>query len=75
MDEVRKTISLPVSAVVDGRRWRLFGFTFDTADGPFAGHLYALSLEHAVALLEELKASARIDGEVLGELDGIEGLD
>jgi hypothetical protein len=41
---------------VDGRTWRLFPCSFDTADGKFGFTLYALSLEHAAAMLAELKA-------------------
>jgi hypothetical protein len=47
---------------VDGRTWRLFPCSFDTADGKFGFTLYALSLEHAAAMLAELKATAVLDG-------------
>jgi hypothetical protein len=51
---------------VDGRRWQLFDIEFDTADGKFSTYIYALSHEHAEMILTELKASARIGGQIVG---------
>ena len=48
-----------------GREWRTFTASYDTADGRFAFTFMALSMEHAAAMLEELKATARLDGEVM----------
>lgn len=50
--------------IVDGREWRRFTCSFDSADGRFCFDIMAISHEHAVALMEELKATARVDGEV-----------
>jgi hypothetical protein len=47
---------------VDDRTWRLFPCSYDTADGKFSFEIYALSIEHAAAMLAELKATARLDG-------------
>lgn len=64
-----KTIKLPIRTIVDGREWRLFSCTFATPDGKFCGYLYAISAEHAVALLAELKETATLDGELCGTID------
>jgi hypothetical protein len=53
-------VQLPITAVVNGRTWRLFGVDFTTADGEFVTYIYALSFEHATAIVEELKQTARL---------------
>lgn len=54
----------PLQVVVDGRTWRTYTCSYDTADGKFCFSIMALSMEHAAAMLEELKATARLDGEL-----------
>lgn len=54
----------PLRVVVDGRMWRTYTCSYDTADGRFAFEIMALSMEHAAAMLEELKATAKLDGEI-----------
>lgn len=48
---------------VEGREWRTYSAEFDSADGKFMFDFMAISDEHAAALLEELKATARLVGE------------
>lgn len=60
------TIELPVSCQVDGRTWSLFTFKYETPDGTFNGYLHALSLEHAAALLFDLKQTAELVGQMVG---------
>lgn len=62
-------ITLPLSAAVDGRTWRLFGVDFTTADGDFRTHIYALSFEHAAAIVAKLKQTARLGGQAEGCLN------
>ena len=69
---MKREIVSPLVRSIDGRNWRLFVFSYETADGVFSGHLYALSMEHAAARLEELKATAKLDGELRGVID-VEG--
>jgi hypothetical protein len=59
--------TLPIRTTVDGRVWRLYLISYETVDGVFATHIYALSHEHAEILLDELKQTAK----VLGELKAI----
>lgn len=59
-------VTLPETVTVDGRDWHLFLFDFDTADGKFSSHFYAISFEHAVAILAEMKESAVLRGQVGG---------
>jgi hypothetical protein len=55
---------MSLTTVVNGRTWRTYTCSYDTADGKFCFTIMALSLEHAAAMLEELKATARLDGEL-----------
>ncbi len=50
---------------VNGKEWYLFSVDYDTADGKFTTYIYALSLEHAFMLVEEMKQTARVGGQVL----------
>ena len=59
-------IQMPLSVPVDGRTWRLFSVEFDTADGKFSTYIYALSDEHAAAMVAELRQTARCGGAVVG---------
>lgn len=59
-------IQMPLSVPVDGRTWRLFSVEFDTADGKFSTYIYALSDEHAAAIVAELRQTARCGGAVVG---------
>lgn len=56
----------PMAVVVNGIEWRPFSVAFDTQEGSFSFHLYAVDMAHAIERLEELKATARIDGEIVG---------
>ncbi len=52
-------------AVRDGNvEWRPYSVEFDTQEGPFTFTLYAVSWVHAMDRLEELKATAKIGGEI-----------
>lgn len=50
--------------MVDGRMWKPFLCSFDSPDGTFGFTIMAISVEHAAALLEDLRQSARLDGEL-----------
>ena len=52
------------TTVVDGRTWRTYLCSYETADGKFGFEIMAISMEHAAAILDELKATARLDGEL-----------
>lgn len=59
------SIVLPLTTIEQGRTWRLYTFEYETADGVLCGYLHALSMEHAAALLEELKQTATLRGEMV----------
>lgn len=59
-------VTLQQQVVVDGRVWRLFAIDFDTADGPSSTYVYGLSFEHAAAIVQELRDSARLGGQLEG---------
>lgn len=42
--------------------WKLYGAIFDSPDGCYGFHIYAISDEHAALQLQAIKETARIDG-------------
>jgi hypothetical protein len=56
--------------VVDGRTWRTYACSYSCPDGRFSFIITAISMEHAAAMLEDLKATAKLDGELDSILDG-----
>lgn len=60
-----KNVELPITCTVNGRIWNLFTFQYKTPDGEFCGYLHAISMEHAAALLEDLKATAELKGQMI----------
>jgi hypothetical protein len=61
-----ETIPLQIAPVVNGRKWHVFDAEFETPDGKFSFYFYALSFEHAAYVLEELKATAKLGGQIEG---------
>lgn len=57
---------MPYSVTVDGRVWNLFDVEYQTADGKFGFYIYAINFEHASHIVEELKQTAKLSGQVLG---------
>ncbi len=57
-------LTMQPTVIVNGREWQLFAVDYDTADGKFTFYMYALAYEHALIMLEELKATAHIGGQV-----------
>mgnify|MGYP003130232358 FL=1 len=58
-------VELELVTEVNGRQWHLYGFSYETPDGKFSGYLHATSSEHASYMLEELKATAVLDGQII----------
>ncbi len=54
----------PMAVRVGNVDWVPFSVDFDTDEGPFSFTLYAVDWVHAMARLEDLKATARIGGEI-----------
>lgn len=50
---------------VDGATWHKHEVLFTTAEGTFSTYIYAVSDEHAVAIIEELRATARWNGRIV----------
>lgn len=65
-----RCVKLDYSCKVCGKTWNLYSFRYETMDGNFIGYVHALSFEHASYMLQELKQTAEIDGQILeaGEL-------
>ena len=62
-------ITLPMRTVVGGKTWHLYTYEYQSPDGVFRGFLHALSMEHAAALMCDMKDSAVL----LGKMDSVEG--
>lgn len=62
-------VQLPLRTVVDGRIWHLYTYEYQTPDGEFVGYLHALSMEHAAALIGDMRAGA----ELVGKMVSVEG--
>lgn len=59
-------ITYPFKAVVDGRVWHPYVVRFESPDGTFECHLYALSFEHACLQLDALKETGRVVARTVG---------
>jgi hypothetical protein len=58
----------PLAVIVNGIEWRPFDVAFVTQEGTFSFTLFAVDWAHAMDRLEELKATALIVGEKVGEV-------
>lgn len=61
-------IRLPLTTLVDDRIWSLYGVDYQTADGKFSTYIYAISFEHAAAIVEELKQTATLGGQIIDDV-------
>lgn len=59
----------PLQVQVQGRTWRMFSCGYSTPDGEFSFYIYALSWEHAQLMLDDIKANAKVDGEIQETVD------
>lgn len=66
-------ITLPLRTVVDGRTWHLYTYEYQAPDGVFVGYLHALSMEHAAALIGDLRAGAELAGKMVSAGGGAHG--
>lgn len=62
-------VELPLSTVENGIRWYLHAIEFKTADGTFGAHVYAVSDEHACAIVAELRETAVWKGRIEGVVE------
>lgn len=58
-------VTLPMTCFVDGMTWCLFTFDYKTPDGVFSSYFYAISPEHAAAIICEIKETAELKGQML----------
>jgi hypothetical protein len=56
----------PLLVQVNGRTWLLFKADFITPDGEFSFYFYAISTEHAAAILADIKETATLGGQIQG---------
>ena len=65
MDDFIKLETSLVSEV-DGKRWNLYGVEYENSDGKYSFYLYAISFEHAELLLQDIKDTAKVYGQLGG---------
>lgn len=63
-----RTLELPLSSQVNGHTWHLYSFDYESPDGRPSGYFYATSDDHAKLLLSELKETAVLVGQVMGQV-------
>lgn len=56
---------MPKAVVVDDRVWKLYSVEFESPDGKFTFHIYAISMEHAQLQVDAIRETATLSGEVL----------
>jgi hypothetical protein len=61
-----KFITTPIHCTVNGRQWHLFTADYKNDDGTFSLQFHALSMEHAAAVVEEIKETLTLKGQVIG---------
>lgn len=59
-------VELPVEVLENNQQWKLYTFEFSTQEGKFSSYFYATSMLHAACILEEMKNTAELSGEILG---------
>lgn len=64
-----KSVTLDICCYVGKAKWKLYSFSYRTQEGNFVGYLHAVSDEHASYMLEELKKTALLDGEIVAAGD------
>jgi hypothetical protein len=57
-------VSIIDPVVIDGREWRTYTCSYKTPDGTYCFTIMAISMEHAAAMLQDLKETATLDGEL-----------
>ena len=53
---------LETCVIVNGKEWRLYSVDYQTCEGTFSTYIYAVSFEHAAAIVEEMKETAKLSG-------------
>jgi len=53
----------------EGNVWKPFVVGYETSEGPRLTFVYAISAEHAQLVIEDLRSSARLVGEVVERKD------
>ncbi|MGK4474130.1 hypothetical protein [Aeromonas molluscorum] len=61
-----KTIPIQLSTIVDGREWKLFTIRYTTPEADFEFYIHALSWDHANIILQDIRESGRVSGQVVG---------
>lgn len=61
---------MPLTVSDGGKDWHLFLASFGGAEGRFGIHFYAISMEHAAMVIEDIKASLKLDGRVSAIIEG-----
>lgn len=61
-------ITMPKTVDVKGQPWSLYMAEFTGAEGTFEIHFYAVSMEHAAIVVEDIKGSLKLVGRFVGSV-------
>lgn len=59
-------VTMPREVEVNGRTWSLYAAEYAGADGTFGLHFYAISMEHAAIVVEDIKTTLKLTGKYEG---------
>ena len=52
-----------------GFEWKPYSIEFESADGTFCFEIWAISFEHAELLIQDIRQTAKLSGEIIGVID------
>lgn len=58
-------VELEIKVVVDGRTWALYPVQFRSDGTAYSTYIYAISDEHAQALLTDMRETATVEGPIV----------
>ena len=62
-----KFITTPIRCTVGGREWHLFTADYQADNSTYSLQFHAISMEHAAALVEDIRATLTLRGQLIGE--------
>lgn len=61
-----KQVNLPYQVIQDGYEWKLYSATYKSDDKLYSFYFYAISDLHALAVVDDIKETAKMSGKVIG---------
>lgn len=61
-----KFVTRPLHCVVGGRTWLMFTADYQADGGTYSLEFYAISMEHAAAVVQDIRESLVLKGQMVG---------